>query len=170
MIHIVRRVLAGVLEKSGRLTDEVLCTLFCEVECQINGRPFTKVSDQVDDAVALTSNNIAFAMGKSQVQYLADLFWRRWIRECITQLQRRSKWLTPTRNFHVGDLILMVDENTPRALWPLALIIGTKVSRDGLVRSVRLKTKSSNELVRPISKIVYLEKFGEEVHVVKSTE
>ena len=62
----------------------------------------------------------------------------------------------------------MVDENAPRALWPLALIIGTKVSRDGLVRSVRLKTKSSNELVRPISKIVYLEAFGEEV--VRRTE
>ena len=186
MIHTVRRVLAGVLEKSRRLTDEVLCTLFCEVECQINGRPLTKVSDQVDDAVALTPNhllllrsNLAFAMGKSllndvyrarwrQVQYLADLFWRRWTREYITQLQRRSKWLTPTRNFAVGDLILMVDENASRALWPLALIIGTKVSRDGLVRSVRLKTTSSNELVRPISKIVYLEAFGEEV--VKRSE
>ena len=74
----------------------------------------------------------------------------------------------PTRNFAVGDLILMVDEHAPRALWLLALIIGTKVSRDGLVRSVRLKTKSSNELVRPISKIVYLEAFGEEV--VKRSE
>ena len=109
MIHTVRRVLAGVLEKTGRMTDEVLCTLFCEVQCQINGRPLTKVSDQVDDAKALTPNhllllrsNLAFAMGKSllndvyraiwrQVQYLAYLFWRRWTREYIPQLQRRSK-------------------------------------------------------------------------------
>ena len=62
----------------------------------------------------------------------------------------------------------MVDENAPHALWPLALIIGTKVSRDGLVQSVCLKPKSSNELVRPISKIVYLDAFGEEV--VKSND
>ena len=93
MIHTVRNVLADVLKKSGRLKDEVLCTLFCEVECQINGRPLTKVRDQVDDAAALAPNhilllcsNFTFAMGKSlfnyvyharlpQVQYLADWFW-----------------------------------------------------------------------------------------------
>ena len=62
----------------------------------------------------------------------------------------------------------MVGENAPRALWPSALIIGTTVSRDGLMRSVCLKSKSSNDLVCPISKIVYLEAFGGKV--VKSTE
>ena len=128
MIHSVRRVLVGVFEMSGRLTDEVFCTLFYHVECQINGLPLNKVSDHVDDAAALIPNHLlllcskfAFAMKKSllnyvhrarwrQVQYLADLFWRRWTREYITQLQRRSKWLTPTRNSAVRDLILMVDE------------------------------------------------------------
>ena len=57
MIHNVRRVLDGVLEKSGRLTDEVFCTLFCGVGCQINGRPLTKVSDHVDDATVLPPNH-----------------------------------------------------------------------------------------------------------------
>ena len=42
--------------------------------CQINGRPLTKVSDQVDDASTLTPNhllqlcsNLAVAMGKSLI-------------------------------------------------------------------------------------------------------
>ena len=42
-------------------------------------------------------------------------------------------------------------------------MIETKTGRDGLVRCVRVKTKASKELVCPISKIVFLEAFGEDV-------
>ena len=77
-------------------------------------------------------------------------------------LQKRSKWLTTKRNFCVGDLVLVVVENTPRSLWPLGLVIGVNLSRDNLVCSARLKTKS-NELVRPITKIVYLESFSDDL-------
>ena len=63
------------------------------------------------------------------------------------------------RNICVGDLVLILDENMPRPLWPLALVIHVNVGRDGLVRSVRLRTKST-ELV---SKIVFWEAFGESV-------
>ena len=49
--------------------------------------------------------------------------------------------------------MLLLDESTPRRLWPLGLIV--REGRDGLVRFVRVKTKST-ELVRPISKIVSL--------------
>ena len=52
--------------------------------------------------------------------------------------------------------MLLLDENTPRRLWPLGLVVDVREGRDGLVRSVRVKTKST-ELVRPISKIVSLE-------------
>ena len=62
----------------------------------------------------------------------------------------------------VGDLVLLLDESTPRSLWPLALVIETKTGRDGLVRCVRVKTKASKELVRSISKIVFLEAFWED--------
>ena len=66
-----------------------------------------------------------------------------------------------SRNISVGDLVLMLDENTPRSVWPLGLVISTNVGRDGLIRSVRLKTKSS-EFVRPITKLVFLEAFGQD--------
>ncbi len=59
--------------------------------------------------------------------------------------------------------MLILDEATHRSLWPLGLVIGTNVGRDGLVRSVRLRTKSSKDLVRPITKVVFLEAFGEDV-------
>ena len=49
-----------------------------------------------------------------------------------------------------------MEENSPRFLWPLGLVIETNVGRDNLVRSVRLTTRST-ELVRPITKLVLLE-------------
>ncbi len=52
--------------------------------------------------------------------------------------------------------MLLCEENTPRHLWPLGLIVEAKTSSDGLVRSVKVKTKSSI-LTRPISKLVSLE-------------
>ena len=52
--------------------------------------------------------------------------------------------------------MLLVDESVHRGAWPLALVIDVKHSRDGLVRSARLRTRST-ELVRPITKLVLLE-------------
>ena len=60
------------------------------------------------------------------------------------------------RNIQVGDLILLMQENTPRGLWPLGIIVEVMNGRDGLVRSVRVRT-SATTLVRPITKIVLLE-------------
>ena len=53
--------------------------------------------------------------------------------------------------------MLLIDENTPRSLWPLGLVVSVNTGRDNfLLRSVRVKTRST-ELVRPITKLVLLE-------------
>jgi hypothetical protein len=90
------------------------------------------------------------------VQYLSDLFWKKWLREYLPELQRRMKWVKKQRNLKVGDLVLIVEEGLPRCLWPLGLVVEIKEGRDGLVRSAVLKTRATR-LVRPISKIVLLE-------------
>ena len=59
-------------------------------------------------------------------------------------------------NFSVGDLVLIADERVPRNVWPMGLVVNTHFSRDGLVRSVEVKTKS-NILLRPVHKLVHLE-------------
>ena len=71
-------------------------------------------------------------------------------------LHQRHKWLEVKPNLQVGSLVLIMDEKVPRGAWPLGLVLETNVGRDGLVRSARLKTKTS-VLVRPISKLVLLE-------------
>ena len=128
----------------------------------------------VDDLSALSPNHLLlmkdnlevppgeFKMGDMYrkrwryVQHLVNQFWRRWQKEYIPELMKRHKWTEMQRNIQVGDLILLMQENTPRGLWPLGIIVEVMNGRDGLVRSVRVRT-SATTLVRPITKIVLLE-------------
>ena len=54
MIRTVRIILVALLYiySNTRLTDEILHTVFCEVECIVNSRPITKCSDDVQQARA----------------------------------------------------------------------------------------------------------------------
>ena len=45
-----------------------------------------------------------------QVKYLADVFWRRLIREYLPALQEGQKWLNATRNIAVGDIVVAVED------------------------------------------------------------
>ena len=90
-----------------------------------------------------------------QVQYLANVFWGRWKREYLPLLKERQKWFRPRRNFTVGDTGI-VDESTPRNVWPIGRVTEVFPDRDGFVRRVRVKTKTST-LERPITKLCLLE-------------
>ena len=174
-IRSVRKVLRA-LVKEQQLNDEGLRTLMCEAETIVNGRPITKLSDDPRDLEPLTPNHLLLLRAGPttppgnfhkndnyskrrwrQVQYLADVFWRCWTREYLPSLQQRQKWNKEHRNVAVDDVVLVLDESTPRSSWPLGCVIEVyKNSRDGLVRSVKVKTRTS-ELVRPVVKIVLLE-------------
>ena len=52
-----------------------------------------------------------------------------------------------------GDIVLLVDDTVPRGQWPLGKVVQVRESRDGLVRSARVKTRNSI-LDRPITKLV----------------
>ena len=57
----------------------------------------------------------------------------------------------------MDNVVLVLDDNKPHNSWPLGWILEVYTNRkDGLVRSVKLKT-STSELVRPVDKIVLLE-------------
>jgi hypothetical protein len=156
------------------LTEESLHTLLCEVELTLNDRPFTKVSDFHNDLEVLTPNHLLLMKRKPnlppglfnkddsyskrrwrQVQYFANLFWKRWISEYLPLLQERQKWNKETRNMKVGDVVLTVDNNAPRNSWPMGIILETFPDKKGNVRVVKVKTKSS-VLIHPITKLVVL--------------
>ena len=173
LIRSTRKIL-GALTKEQVLDDECLQTLLCEAESIINGRPLTKVSDDPNDLEPLTPNHLLLLRQNEslppglfekndtysrrrwrQVQYLANVFWGRWKREYLPSLQERQKWFRPRRNFTVGDTVI-VDESTPRNVWPIGRITEVFPDRDGFVRRVRVKTKTST-LERPITKLCLLE-------------
>ena len=182
MIRTIRKVMSAILSQRSRLTDEVLETLFCEVESIVNSRPLTKISDDIEDSNPLTPNHLLllkegpiFPPGRftegdmyrrrwRYVQFLADQFWRKWIREYIPELQKRNKWDKLEENLKIGDLVLITEENTPRGLWPLGRIVDVKLGRDQMVHSVMIKTRS-NELVRPITKVVLLEASNQDFEI-----
>ena len=159
------------LTKQQSLSDESLQTFFCEAESIVNGRPITRVSSDANDLEALTPNQLLTLKANPQlpptiskqtdnyarrrwrqVQYLADVFWRRWLREYLPQLQARQKWVQPDRNVRVGDVVLVVDETVSRNVWPLGVIVTTTPDQQGMVRRVEVKTKSGR-YSRPITKL-----------------
>ena len=89
-------------------------------------------------------------------QALLEIFWKRFLKECVPSLTVRTKWNKLHRNFKANDLVLIQTENTPRAFWPLARIIETYVSNDGNVRSIKLKLPNST-VIRPSNKLCLLE-------------
>ncbi|XP_069979436.1 uncharacterized protein [Penaeus vannamei] len=171
-IRSIRRVLSGICYQQT-LTDDSLHTLLCEVEAIINGRPLTRVTDDPDCLQPLTPSMLLNLKGSpgpvmntdnknlyarrrwKQVQYLADLFWKRWSKEYLPLLQERQKWNIKRRDVKKGDIVLALDERLPRGTWPLARVIEVMCDSDGHVRSAKLKTVSG-EYIRPISKMCLL--------------
>ena len=91
-----------------------------------------------------------------QVQLLADLFWKRWLREYLPTLHNRSKWHKAPTDLKLNALVLLVDDNIPRGRWNLGRILETYPGPDGLVRVAKAKTKDA-VYMRPIQKLCLLE-------------
>lgn len=174
MIRSVRKVLNATL-RTQNLDEKGLHTVLCEAEAIINGRPITKESTDTNDLEALTPNHLLLLKTTpslppgvfqkediyahrrwKQVQYISDLFWKRWTKEYLPLLLERQKWSAPSRNFVPGDIVLLVDDSAPRNSWITGKVIQTFPDNQGFVRQVRLKTKT-NCLNRPVTKICLLQ-------------
>ena len=169
-IRTIRKLLFHLLS-SQSITDEVLCTVFCQVEWIINYRPITRVNDDaevlrpIDLLIPLRPNSGPISVvgdQKStevvwrQAKNLVEQFWRKWIKLYVQYLQERSKWLKKETNVRVGDIVLVCDLNVRRREWPLGKVSRVIFGRDNLVRSVEILV-CGKQILRPISKIVHLE-------------
>ena len=176
-IRTIRKILHAILSEQYLKTcqnEEQLRTFMCEVEAVINSRPLTRTSDDPKDLQVITPNSILLLKPEStlppgvfspkdlysqrrwrQMQYLADIFWKRWTREYLPTLQQRQKWFQQSRNLQVGDVVLIIDDSAPRSSWPMGLVQEVYKDKNELVRSVKVKTKTA-VLVRPITKLCML--------------
>ena len=178
LIRSIRKILNSTL-RTQSLDEEGLNTVLCEVKSILNSRPLTKESTDLNDLEALTPNHLLLLKVKpslppclflkednyarrrwKQVQYISDLFWKRWIKEYLPQLQERQKWTKIKRNFVPGDIVIIMDDSAPRNSWIIGRITETMPDRNGLVRQVRIKTRTSL-LCRPVTKICLLQESTE---------
>ena len=65
-------------------------------------------------------------------------------------------WYHIRHNLSKDNIVLAIDKTMFQGYWPIAKVIETKPGKDGLVRSVRVKT-AKREFVRPINKFCLLE-------------
>ena len=169
-VRLVKKILKSVLHEQT-MDDECLQTVLCEVEAIINDRPITASSDDPNDVEALTPNHLLLLKKQpllppglfkkedcysqrrwKQAQYLADLFWKRWVKEYLPSLQERQKWNKVKQNLEPGDIVMILDEKAPRSSWLLGRVVHTKADSKGLVRRVLVKTRSST-LERPVERL-----------------
>ncbi|XP_037868119.1 uncharacterized protein LOC119628748 [Bombyx mori] len=135
--------------KTRTPNDQTLMTLLTEAEFMVNSRPLTYVPLDFDDDLPLTPND--FLLPKTEFidhpfgmftdhdllkrtwresQRLADLIWKRWVKEYLPTLTRRDKWYRDSdRPLAIGDVVVVVD-SYPATSGRLA-----RSSRSSLVRT-----------------------------------
>ena len=96
-----------------------------------------------------------------QVQYLANVFWSRWIKEFLPLLQKRQKWCQTKNNLSDNDVVLIVDKALPRGAWCMGRVIEIYPDSNGLVRTARMRTKHL-VVLRPISKLCLIDSNNKE--------
>ncbi|XP_052873633.1 uncharacterized protein LOC128278951 [Anopheles cruzii] len=157
-------------------TDEILQSTLAEVEFSVNSRPLTDVPIDVESEPPLTPNHFllgTFNGDKPQLpfddhpatvktswltsQKLADIFWKKWIREYLPTLTRRSKWVNKTRPIAVGDVVVIADENSPRNYWPRGIVVNVVQAKDGQVRRVMIQSAGGQVYERPATKVAVLD-------------
>ena len=92
-------------------------------------------------------------------------FWKQWQREYLTVLREQHS-SQKNKNISGGpvarDKVVLIHDETPQNQWKFGVIIQSHQGKDGLVRSVTLRTTKGNLISRPIEKFYPLEVLAEE--------
>ena len=169
IIQTAKRTLLIILG-SQQLKAETFQTIVTETEGILNSRPITYVSSDKNDEEARTPNHfilrrphLALAPLTSKLktfrkkdfnytQTLLDHFWKRLQREYTSDLISRAKWREQSKQLKVGDLVWILNEFTPRGIWPLGRITKCHYGADEIPRSFDIHT-ATGTLTRPAVKL-----------------
>nr|XP_055064967.1 uncharacterized protein LOC129447318 [Misgurnus anguillicaudatus] len=156
------------------ISEEVLHTTLLEVEAILNAKPLGYTSSDVADLDAVTPN--VLLMGRldgslppvvyqkseklskrrwRHCQVMADHFWSRFIRDYLPSLQKRGKWHDTPLDLTVDSVVLLMDPQFPRALWPVGRVVKVHQSADGHVRSADVQVKDKI-YTRPVARLITL--------------
>ena len=139
-----------------------LKTVMCQIEAILNSRPLTAINSHSPDGIQCLTPAF-FLIGRPLTAYPETIidraptqlrswtmcqatthhFWKRWSHEYLQQLQKLSKWHTPTDNLQVNDVVILREDSTFTCCWPVAVVIKVYPGADALVRVVQLKVPSA---------------------------
>lgn len=144
---------------TSNLTFEELSTLFAQVEAILNSRPLYPMSSSPNDMLPLSPGH--FLIGRpltglpsphiedlstssldryARIESIRQHFWRRWQGEYISELQQRTKWRTNKANLHIGDLVILKDDNLAPLHWRMGRVVGLCPGPDNIPRVADIKT------------------------------
>lgn len=153
--HHLKRIL------TASLTFEEMTTVLCQIEACLNSRPLTPI-DTVDTDLIEPLTPGHFLIGEAPVtipnpnlqhinvgrlsrwqltQKLVRDFWHKWQMEYLTRLQQRPKWLKQEREFEIGDIVLLKEDQLPPGKWSLGRIIDKHPGKDNITRVYSVKCK-----------------------------
>lgn len=157
-----------------KLTFEEMVTVLTQVEACLNSRPLVALPLDDDGVEALTPGH--FLVGRPLealpdpalayrsvsllsrwhlCQALVRHLWQRWSADYLNSLRRASKWHRSSTNLRVDDVVILREDSTIPAKWPLARVVTTHAGNDGIVRVVTVKT-SKGIYRRPVAKVALL--------------
>ena len=168
------------------VTHDELVTVLTEIEAGLNDRPLTYVTDDMDtipltpshfltghrlttvpydidtdEITDPTFNAPTLRDRYNRIGRIMSHFWKRWNTEYLSALRENDrisgKGITDNE-IKVGDVVQIQGENSnvARSKWQLGVVQNVYQGRDGLIRSVDMKTKAG-KLNRPIAKLYPLE-------------
>ncbi|XP_065082817.1 uncharacterized protein LOC135705157 [Ochlerotatus camptorhynchus] len=175
LVRSVKTAMKTISDSPRYPSDEVLETILLEAEGVVNSRPLTYLPLEQADDEALTPNHFLL-YGSSGVkqpetalvgdggvlrdswkltQHIVDGFWRRWVREYLPMLTRRTKWFEKVKPLEPGDLVIVIDENV-RNSWTRGRILETTKGADNQVRRATVQT-ARGIISRPAVKLALLD-------------
>lgn len=162
------------------MPEEVLRTVLVEIEGILNSKPLGYVSSDISDPDPVTPNTLLMGRPDSSLpqviypeselltrrrwrhsQVLADQFWSRFIRQYLPAQQTRQKWQKEKDNLTVGTVVMIVDPQSPRALWLVGTVKAVCPGSDGRVRAAEVKVKDRTYL-RPVARLIKLPAFPDD--------
>ncbi|XP_049886809.1 uncharacterized protein LOC126381358 [Pectinophora gossypiella] len=96
----------------------------------------------------------------ARLEQIRQVFWRRWQREYISELQSRTKWRADTTRLNVGDLVLLHKDNVPPLNWRLGRVSRLFPGPDGISRVADINTMRGS-VRRPLFRLCPLPTAGE---------
>ena len=105
--------------------------------------------------VALNDGHVALRNNWKASQIYANVFWKKWGKEYLPTICRRTIWHQPVKPIQVGDVVI-ADPDHPRNSWPMGRVVSTNNNKDGQVRSAIVRT-SERFYERPAVKLAVLD-------------